>query len=140
MPDIKSCCGNNEPAVTSRGFVFDEKVTGCTCLAPGWCERHRCFKPEHLFELCRRRRDFFQQWEQGQGIGQQALLAPPPKPRIDCVHLGVVVDEIACPTCQGSVRIKVLACEFHQRCTLGRVLDGLACCVTCSDYHSSAHL
>jgi hypothetical protein len=46
------------------------KVTACSCQESGWCERHRCFKHELHFQLCRRRPDYFQAWEEGRGPGQ----------------------------------------------------------------------
>ena len=51
------CCDGMEALSVRPRFVFDENVTGCTCLEPGWCERHRCLKSDWLFELCRRRQD-----------------------------------------------------------------------------------
>ena len=66
------------------------KVTACECVEPGWCQRHRCFKNELDFQLCRRRPDYFQLWEQGRGPGQgesgsrgrrrSARSPTPPKP------------------------------------------------------------
>jgi hypothetical protein len=46
------------------------KVTPCECVEPGWCQRHRCFKDELDFQLCRRRPDYFQTWEDGCGPRQ----------------------------------------------------------------------
>jgi hypothetical protein len=46
------------------------KVTACECVEPGWCPRHRCVKNELHFQLCRRRPDYFQAWEEGRGPGQ----------------------------------------------------------------------
>lgn len=128
------CCDGVGDSVTRVGHVLNENVTGCVCTEPGWCERHRCFKSDSLIELCQRRSDFFQSWEQGKGIGQQTQQTPPPKSRTDCVHLGEVADEILCPTCQGAVRIRVYACGRHEKCTLGKVIDEVTCCVSCVDY------
>lgn len=136
MRELNPCCQHDEPNPSTTGFVLNEKVTDCTCQEPGWCERHRCFKPDFLFELCRRRRDFFDRWEQGQGIGQSESSVAPPKPRTDCQHLGEMIDEVPCQTCQGSVRLKVFVCTLHFRCTQGRVHGDFACCATCSDYCS----
>jgi hypothetical protein len=51
-----------------------------------------------------------------------------------CVHRGEVRREQQCPTCRGSVRLKVFACALHGECTIARALGGLACCATCPDY------
>lgn len=58
----------------------------------------------------------------------------PRKPRTDCRHLGVVLRHQACETCQGEVKIKVLACGLHDECTIGKQLGELACCGACKDY------
>ena len=55
-----------------------------------------------------------------------------------CIHLfPVVLRLVECPTCNGSVNLKVFACEKHGECTIGKKLDGLACCATCGDYEAS---
>lgn len=53
-------------------------VTGCTCTTAGWCERHRCRKNAHWFQLCQTRPDYFQLWETGQGPGQQSVAPASP--------------------------------------------------------------
>ncbi len=51
-----------------------------------------------------------------------------------CTHLGADQEEILCPTCRGTVRIKVLACAVHGCCTIGKKLDDIACCTGCKEY------
>ena len=60
--------------------------------------------------------------------------APSPKPRGPCAHLGAEVRQLVCETCTGKTRIKVFACAIHGECTVGKQLEGLACCAGCKDY------
>jgi len=53
-------------------------MTGCTCLTPGYCERHKVVKNRHWFYLCQTREDYFNNWEQGIGPGQ-------PVPKMKCL-------------------------------------------------------
>ena len=43
------------------------RLTPCECPVAGWCERHQCLKSEPMFQLCRRNRDVFRAWEDGNG-------------------------------------------------------------------------
>ena len=58
----------------------------------------------------------------------------PEKPRGECRHLGVQIGEADCPACRGTVRLKVLGCMIHQRCTLAKQIEDLACCTVCKDH------
>ena len=49
-------------------------------------------------------------------------------PITSCVHRGVEVRQQACATCQGAIQIKVFACDVLGECTIGKKLDGIACC------------
>jgi hypothetical protein len=51
-----------------------------------------------------------------------------------CVHRGQTHREEHCPTCRGTVRLKVFACARHGECTIARSLAGVPCCATCADY------
>lgn len=108
------------------------KVTPCECLEPGWCERHQCEKSRHFYELCRRRQDYFEQFENGQSILQQ--LKRSFQPRATCQHRGEAVDEVECPSCRGTVILKVFDCVQHERCTVAKPIEEMACCVTCEDF------
>ena len=55
----------------------------------------------------------------------------PPGP---CLHLGDSTRQQECDTCAGKTRIKVFTCSIHGECTLGKKLDGLACCAGCKEY------
>lgn len=52
-----------------------------------------------------------------------------------CPHLGAPTGEtVECPTCFGRVRLKVLACTVHGRCTIGTRAAGVpGCCAGCPD-------
>src|SRR5262249_8463570 len=54
--------------------------------------------------------------------------------QIPCRYLGSEVRRQTCPTCRGTVELKVFACALHGECTLGKALPGVACCAQCSDY------
>ena len=51
-----------------------------------------------------------------------------------CIHFGEQNGLIDCSTCQGTVKLKTFACAVHETCTLGKRLDGIACCAGCDDY------
>ncbi len=52
-----------------------------------------------------------------------------------CVHLGPPTGQFRdCPTCSGNVRLKVMGCGVHTTCTVGRKVDGVACCVGCTEF------
>ncbi len=63
----------------------------------------------------------------------------PPAPRpaaaaADCPHRGAPTGEtVPCKSCRGTVQLKVLACAVHGSCTVGRKVDGHACCQGCPD-------
>lgn len=57
----------------------------------------------------------------------------PPAPPLPCVHRGGATGERECQSCGGNVRLKVHACAIHGACTVGKHLDGLACCRECPD-------
>ena len=108
------------------------KVTSCECTKPGWCERHQCEKSRHFYELCRRRMDYFELFENGQSILQQVKRNL--KPRAVCRYRGEAVDEVECPSCRGTVKFKVFDCAQHKRCTMAKSIDGYTCCSSCEDF------
>jgi len=111
------------------------KVTPCECTEPGWCERHQCEKSRHFYELCRRRQDYFEMFENGQSILQRPKINN--SPQVACQHRKEVVGEMECPTCRGSVQIKLFSCSIHQQCTVAKPMKELACCLTCEDYSTA---
>jgi len=55
-----------------------------------------------------------------------------------CKHLGDAVGTtVDCAGCTGTVKLKLYACAIHGECTLGKKLDGIACCAQCPDYAPS---
>ena len=111
-------------------------VTPCECEGPGWCERHQCYKPPHWFQMCRRRQDYFQAWERGQGPRREKAAMPAVLMTVPCKHRGDVLREEECPACRGRVRVKIFDCRKHGGCTVARPIREIACCVTCEDYAS----
>lgn len=110
------------------------KVTDCTCTEPGWCERHQCHKAPLWFLHCQRRPDFFAAWEAG-GLRELCDDATSPARRNEpCRHLGEERRQVTCPTCHGSVRLKVFGCEVFQECVRGLSVEGLTSCVICPRY------
>jgi hypothetical protein len=57
---------------------------------------------------------------------------------LPCRLRGEWLREQECPTCAGTVRLKVLACSRHGACTVGTPLPGIACCAGCSDYEPAS--
>ena len=72
------------------------------------------------------------------GIGVRPTLEleckPASEPRLDCRYLGNAVRCQQCESCQGTVRIKIRACELYGECTIGKKLDSIACCAMCDSY------
>lgn len=66
-------------------------------------------------------------------------LDKPPEPPRDpaaCTHRGKATGTQTCPTCSGTVKVKVFACPIHQQCTISKRIEGIACCAACPDYDS----
>lgn len=51
-----------------------------------------------------------------------------------CKHFGPELRRVECPTCCGSVKLKVFACAVHGESTMGQPIDGLACCAGCLQF------
>ena len=52
-------------------------------------------------------------------------------------HRGGKIDEAACPSCKGRVRVFVFSCAKHGRCTVRKTLDLITGCNACGDYSPS---
>lgn len=49
-----------------------------------------------------------------------------------CRHRSAgAVGEAECPTCAGTVRLKVFTCKEFGECTVSRKVDGKGCCEGC---------
>lgn len=53
--------------------------------------------------------------------------------RSACVHRGHDIRRETCPTCNGTVKIKVFACDLHGECALYK-LKTVKICATCEDF------
>lgn len=54
-----------------------------------------------------------------------------------CVHLGNQLRTEQCPTCSGSVKVKVFACALHGECELANKLPDVKRCGSCGDFQAS---
>lgn len=69
----------------------------------------------------------------------KVLQSPPPqsKPAGPCVHLGAETRRVPGTGCGKRCELKVFVCAVHGECTLGKKLNGLACCTCgagCSEF------
>ena len=56
--------------------------------------------------------------------------------KVACISLGDWTGElIECPSCQGTVKLKIMSCNIHNKCTLEKPLHGVQCCQLCKDYN-----
>jgi hypothetical protein len=78
-------------------------------------------------------------WKPGIAVAtapaKAAVVQQQPARTVACIHLGVETGEqIDCPECRGTVRVKIFACPLHTSCAIAKALPGHACCTTCPDY------
>jgi hypothetical protein len=77
--------GSKPPTHRSKGFFGDDgelphveevvingSLTPCACSSEEnssgvFCDRHKCWKTPDLVQLCKKRKDYFDLWEQGRG-------------------------------------------------------------------------
>ena len=59
-----------------------------------------------------------------------------PKRDAPCENLGAELRREKCKTCTTGEQytVKVFACSVHGECTIGKKLNGVTCCASCSDY------
>lgn len=66
--------------------------------------------------------------------GKPALKIVPRLPDA-CANLKAPTGEsVECGSCQGRVSLKLFECQVHGTCTIGKKVDGRACCKGCPDY------
>ncbi len=88
----------------------------------GECNGEGC----HFCYLIATREDYREAW--GTSIGEK------PSKMKYCLHLGPFTGERRkCPPCEGNVQLSIYSCGLHELCTLGKPLDGVKCCKTCTD-------
>lgn len=54
-----------------------------------------------------------------------------------CVHLGAELRRADCPTCSGNVQVKIFACAARGECTTAKAIDGVPCCLGCTEYRAA---
>jgi hypothetical protein len=55
-----------------------------------------------------------------------------------CTHLGRATGAtVACPSCRGTVALKLFTCAVHGQCTQAKAVAGIACCATCPDFFTA---
>lgn len=96
-------------------------------MRPCHCNRFRSGQPFELGRDCRlcwlaaNDPGYQELWGKAEGNG-------------GCQHLGGETGDLQeCGSCSGRVRIKLFRCEVHDRCTISKKLDGVACCGGCPD-------
>lgn len=75
------------------------------------------------------------------GLLLQAIAPVPSRSPLPCVHLGPATGEmVECPTCSGTVRLKVFGCSVHSRAVLGATRPHMPRgCLDCPDRSVAAH-
>lgn len=53
-----------------------------------------------------------------------------------CIHLTPEIRQQRCPSCAGTVNIRVYGCELHGEATLVKKFDDIHACDDCQDYWS----
>lgn len=51
-----------------------------------------------------------------------------------CLHLGRELRREECPSCSGTVKVKVFACGKFGECTMAKSLSGIQTCESCPGY------
>ena len=117
-----------------------ECVTGCECVAPGFCTRHSTNKTPHLHRLCRTSPDHWRLWETGKGSESQPAAALP----TSCRHRGSVSRQEHCKSCgQRDVLATIYYCRVRGECTQhshglrrgeGEAREQLPVCAFCEQF------
>ena len=55
----------------------------------------------------------------------------------DCIHRGELTRTKECPSCSGSVHVKIHGCDIYGECTLSVKDVGVQRCVNCPDRQPS---
>lgn len=86
--------------------------------------------------------EIFLKRKEAEREGQSARVRTPIK--VDptfCLHRGKETGETKqCPSCSGTVHLKVFSCAVHQTCTISRRIEGVSCCVSCPDRKPKAQI
>ena len=47
---------------------------------------------------------------------------------------------VECDSCAGKTKLKVFACALLGECTIGKQVEGVACCATCPHYSAAGEV
>ena len=107
--------------------------TECQCSGPGYCSLMQREMGNARWNECKNKPHYFEMFLSE--VGRKRASPKPARPPLGpCVHLGKENGRIECPACRGTVKIKTFACDVHGKCTLGKSLDDVACCVGCDEF------
>lgn len=69
------------------------------------------------------------------GQSQSVKVAATRSRPIECTRRGLtVIETVPCLSCGGrKTELKVYPCEIHGKCTIGRKVQDIQCCVGCGD-------
>ncbi len=105
-----SCCEAIIQAAT--------QTTPCECLAMGYCVRHKCNKAAHFHKLCKTNIGYFEQYERGEGPGQNL------PPQLFTLGLGDIIEwallKLACGDEKRLVAIGIRADRFIEWISRGK--------------------
>lgn len=118
----------------------------CECATSGFCPRYQIEQSEFTHGRCQgtnctpeKSNAFRRKW-------RLQLIGEMPKPIVQdaphsaqrkeaCALRGEATGEtVTCPSCRGTVELKLFTCQPHGKCTVGKPVDGIACCLTCHEY------
>jgi hypothetical protein len=80
------------------------------------------------------------EWDaDGQLVSESCTIKTPNTPAATpCTHLGSPTGEsVKCPSCRGTVKVKIHTCQAHGTCTPIKRVPGYTCCTSCQDYDPS---
>lgn len=86
------------------------------------------------WEECRSKPGYFEMFLQD--IERANKLTHEPRDPAACIHRGESTGTQECPTCSGTVKLKVFTCAIHGECTIQKRIEGVACC-PCDDYENT---
>ncbi len=66
---------------------------------------------------------------------------PPIRKPLACINIGAETGEqIGCPSCQGSVKVKLFNCKIYGKCSPYKALPNVKHCISCQDYRTSNYV
>lgn len=96
----------------------------CELLEDGYCVRHDVRHVGRLKELALDEGPLGESYRKMWDGLKKPLVSTLP-----CAHLGEVTGEtVQCPSCRGTVLLKLFECGVYGQCTLKKDIEGVACC------------